>query len=65
MNYLDQSTNQNDGLAGRCKGLFPPHLQKSSYAIVNQRREKVLFFILADTAPNFIERNEDTFLNFY
>ena len=26
MNYLNQSTNQNDGLAGRCQGLFPPHL---------------------------------------
>ena len=26
MNYLDQSTNQSDGLAGRCQGLFPPQL---------------------------------------
>ena len=24
MDYLNQSTNQNDGLAGRCQGLFPP-----------------------------------------
>ena len=23
MNYLNQSTNQNDGLASRCQGLFP------------------------------------------
>ena len=27
LNYLNQSTNQNDGLAGRCQGLFPPHIQ--------------------------------------
>ena len=32
MNYLNQSTNQNDGLAGRCQGLFRPQLQRQGKA---------------------------------
>ena len=32
MNYLNQSTNQNNGSAGRCQGLFPPHPQSQGKA---------------------------------
>ena len=32
VNYLDQSTNQSDGLAGRCQGLFPPQLHSQGKA---------------------------------
>ena len=32
MIYLNQSANQNDGLASRCQGLFLPHLQSQGKA---------------------------------
>ena len=32
MNYLNQSTNQNNGSSGRCQGLFPPHLHSQGKA---------------------------------